>query len=151
MCNGYRATKSPAREVSPVNAIELAERLKTLSIQTDPWSRADGLKQHRFNASPLGSAYVSVSLAEQGPFASSNFNRVYLCGAEDGLAQEGLASIADLFRQAGVGRYYFWVSPGSSLGLVRRWVPAAGLTRRPYSHHPPLPRAAPQTAHLPTT
>jgi len=148
MCNGYRMDKIGGRQVSPVNAIELAKKLKTLSVQTDPWSRADGLKQHCFNASPLGSAYVSISLAEQGPFASSNFNRVYLCGAEDGLAQEGFANIADLFGQAGVDRYYVWLSPGSGMELVRRWLADAGMTRRPYVSYPVLARDASMPSHL---
>jgi hypothetical protein len=131
-----------------VNAIDLAEKLKKLNIQTDPWSRAAGLKQYRFNAGPLGSAYVSISLAEQGPFASSNFNRVYLCAAEDGLTAEGLASIADLFRQAGVERYYVWLSPGARMELVRRWLTDAGMTRRPYVSYPTLARDASAPSHI---
>ena len=125
-----------------VNATELAKKLKKLSIQTDPSSRADGLKQHRFDARPLGSAYVSISPAEQGPFASSNFNRVYLCGAEDGLTADGLAGIADLFRQAGVDRYYVWLSPGPGMELVRRWLEDAGMTQRPHVRYPTLARDA---------
>ena len=125
-----------------MNPVELAEKLKRFSIQTDPWSRADGLKQYRFKASPLGSAYVSVSPAEQGPFASSNFNRVYLCGAEDGLTASGLAGIADLFRQAGVDRFYVWLSPGPGMELVRRWLMDAGMTRRPHVRYLALVRDA---------
>ncbi|HEY1289487.1 MAG TPA: GNAT family N-acetyltransferase [Burkholderiales bacterium] len=125
-----------------MNPIELAEKLKQLSIQTDPCARADGLKQYRFHAPPFGSAYVSISPAEQGPFASSNFNRVYLCGAEDGLSADGLAEIADLFGQAGVDRYYAWLSPGPRMELVRRWLADAGMTRRTHVRYLTLARDA---------
>jgi hypothetical protein len=89
-----------------MDSTELAERIKRLNVQMDPSSRAEGLKQYCFDGAPFGSAYVTVSLAEQRPVASSNFNRVTLCGTEEGLTAEGLTRISDLFRQAGVERFY---------------------------------------------
>ena len=129
-----------------MNATELAQKLRNVSIQADSWCRADGLKQY-LDAAPLGSAYMTISPAEQGPFASSNFNRVYLCGAEDGLTADALASVADLFRQAGVDRYYVWLSPGPRMELVRCWLADAGMTRRPHVHYPTLSRDASPPSH----
>jgi GNAT superfamily N-acetyltransferase len=125
-----------------MDPIELAEILKRLNVQTDRWARAAGLQQHLFDAIPFGSAYVSVSPAEQGPFASANFNRVYLCGAEEGLTADGLANIANLFRQAGAERYFVWLSPGPRMAVVRGWLEDAGMTRRPHVRHPTLARDA---------
>jgi GNAT superfamily N-acetyltransferase len=121
---------------------ELAGMLKRLNIHADRWSREAGLTQHCLDARPFGSAYVSISLAEQGPFSSSNFNRVYLCGAGEGLTAEGLARIADLFRQAGVDRYYVWLSPGPRMEVVRAWLTDSGMTRRPHVRYPTLARDA---------
>ena len=95
-----------------MDEFQVAGLTKRLNVHMDTRCRADGLKQHRFDAAPFGSAYVTTSLAEQGPYASSNFNRVHLCGAEEGLTADGMAFIADLFRQAGVERFYVWLSPG---------------------------------------
>jgi GNAT superfamily N-acetyltransferase len=125
-----------------MDPIALAARLKSLNVHMDKWARADGLRQHVFDARPFGSAYVSISPAEQGPYASANFNRVHVCGAEEGLTAEGLARIADRFRQADVDRYFVWLSPGPRMEIVRGWLEGAGMTRRPYVRHPTLARDA---------
>jgi hypothetical protein len=77
-----------------------------------------------------------------GPYASSNFNRVHLCGAEEGLTADGMACIANLFRQAGVERFYVWLSPGPCMEVVRGWLTDAGMTRRPHVGYPTLVRNA---------
>jgi GNAT superfamily N-acetyltransferase len=125
-----------------MDPIALAERLKELNVGMDKWARADGLQQHVFDAAPFGAAYVSISPAEQGPYASANVNRIYLCGAEEGLTAAGLGHIADRFRQAGVDRYFVWLSPGPRMEVVRGWLEDAGMTRRPYVRHPTLARDA---------
>ena len=125
-----------------MDPIALAGRLKRLNVHMDRWARADGLKQQLFDATPFGSAYVSLSLTEQGPYASANFNRIYLCGTEEGLIAEGLARLADRFRQAGVDRYFVWLNPGPRMEVVRGWLEDAGMTRRPYVRHPTLARDA---------
>src|SRR5262249_60745484 len=112
-----------------------------------PWSRALGSTAPASEPRPFGSGYVSISPAEQGPLASSNFNRVYLCGAEEGLTAEGLARIADLFRQAGVDRYYVWLSPGPRMEAVRAWLTDSGMTRHPHVRHPTLARDAGMPPH----
>src|SRR5215470_13249661 len=118
-----------------MDPFQLAGLMKRLNAHMDPRCRADGLIQHRFDAAPFGSAYVTIAPAEQGPYASSNFNRVHLCGAEEGLTADGLARIADLFRQAGVGRFHVWLSPGPRMELVRRWLSNDGMTRRPWVNY----------------
>jgi hypothetical protein len=134
-------------DLNLMDPTELAAKLKRLNIHTDPWSRVHGLKQHCLNAAPFGSAYVTISLAEQGPVASSNFNRLYLYGTEEGLTAEGLRRIGDLFRQAGVAKYYVWLSPGPRIEIVRSWLTEGGLTRIPYVHYPTLARDARTRVH----
>jgi hypothetical protein len=120
---------------------ELAGLLKRLNVHMDARCRADGLRQHRFAAAPFGSAYVTISLTEQGPYASSNFNRVHVCGAEQGLTADGMARFADLFRQAGVDKFYVWLSPGPRMEVVRGRLTDASMTRRPHVSYPtPVPR-----------
>jgi GNAT superfamily N-acetyltransferase len=125
-----------------MDQLQLAELMKRLNVHMDARCRADGLKQHRFDAAPFGSAYVTISLAEQGPYASSNFNRVHLCGAEEGLTADGMACIADRCRQAGVERFYVWLSPGPRMQVVRGWLTDAGMTRHPHVSYPTLVRDA---------
>jgi GNAT superfamily N-acetyltransferase len=125
-----------------MDQFQLAGLMKRLNVHMDARCRADGLKQHRFDAAPFGSAYVTISLAEQGPYASSNFNRVHLCGAEEGLTADGMARIADLFSQAGVERYFVWLSPGPRMEVVRGWLIDAGMTRRLHVSYPTLVRGA---------
>jgi hypothetical protein len=122
--------------------VELALRMKRLSARMDARSDADGSRQYCFNTEPFGSAYVAVSFSEQGPVASSNSNRVTLCGTEEGLTAEGLTRIADLFKQAGVKRYYVWLSPGPEIEVVRGWLVDAGMTPNPYVQYPTLARDA---------
>src|SRR4030095_7432839 len=69
-----------------------------------------------------------------------NFNRVHLYGAEQGLTAHGMARIADLFRQAGVKKFYVWLSPGPGIDAVRGWLTDAGMTRRQYVRYPTLMR-----------
>ena len=122
--------------------LELAGLIKNLTIHMDARCRAAGLSQLRLDAAPFGSAYVSISLAEQGPHASSNFNRVHLSGAEHGLTADGMARIADLFRQAGVKKFYVWLSPGPRIDAVRGWLSDAGMARVQYVRYPTLVRDA---------
>ena len=123
-----------------MDPVELARLIKRLNIHMDARCRAAGLRQLRFDAAPFGSAYVSISLAEQGPYASSNFNRVHLRGAEPGLSAEGVARIADLFRQAGVKKFYVWLSPGPRVDAVRGWLTDEGMARVQYVRYPTLMR-----------
>jgi hypothetical protein len=141
MCDERRQTNGPEL-LDFTDPVELAQRMKRLSAHMDARSDADGLMQYCFGAEPFGSAYVTVSSSEQGPVASSNSNRVTLCGTEEGLTAEGLKRIADLFKQAGVKRYYVWLSPGPQIEVVRGWLVDAGMTPNPYVRYPTLARDA---------
>jgi hypothetical protein len=108
-----------------MDELELAGQLSMVRIQMDPRCRAEGLRQDHLEAAPFGSAYVSVSPAEHSPRASSNFNRVHLCGAEEGPRR--YAQIADLFRRAGVQKYFVWLSPAPDMERLRGRPAAAGM------------------------
>ena len=124
----------------------LAQTMKEMTRRTNAcWGPAD-IIQHQFVGSPFGSAYVSISPGEQGEHASSNGNRLHLCGAEPGLTADGITGLQKLFADAGIGRYFVWVSPGPKIEVVRRWLADAGLTRRPYVSYLTLARDVRQTA-----
>jgi hypothetical protein len=124
----------------------LAQTMKEMTRRTNAcWGPAD-IIQHQFAGSPFGSAYISISPGEQGEYASSNPNRLHLCGAEPGLTADGIKGLLKLFGDAGVGRYFVWISPGPEIEVVRRWLADAGLTRRPYVSYLTLARDARQTA-----
>jgi hypothetical protein len=100
----------------------LAKAMKEVTRQTDAcWWPAD-IIQHQFAGAPFGSVYVCISPGEQGEFASSNGNRLHLCGAEPGLTADGLTGLQKLFADAGIGRYFVWISPGPDIEMVRRWL-----------------------------
>jgi hypothetical protein len=123
----------------------LAQTTKEMTRRTDAcWGSAD-IIQHQFAGAPFGSAYVCISPGEQGEFASSNHNRLHLCGAEPGLTADGITGLQKLFSDAGIGRYFVWISPGPDIEVVRRWLADAGLTRRPYVSYLTLARDARRT------
>jgi hypothetical protein len=123
----------------------LAQTMKEMTRRTDAcWGSAD-IIQHQFAGAPFGSAYVCISPGEQGEFASSNPNRLYLCGAEPGLSADGIKGLLKLFGDAGVGRYFVWISPGPQIEVVRCWLADVGLRRRPYVSYLTLARDARQT------
>jgi hypothetical protein len=124
----------------------LAQVMKEMTRRTDAYWRPADIIHHQFAGAPFGSAYVCISPGEQGEFASSNHNRLFLCGAEPGLTAEGITSLQKLFADAGIGRYFVWISPGPDIEVVRRWLVDAGLTRRPYVSYLTLAGDARETA-----
>ena len=124
----------------------LAKAMKEMARRTDACWRPADIIQHHFAKTPFGSAYVCISPGEQSEFASSNHNRLHLCGAEPGLTADGIASLQKLFADAGIGRYFVWISPGPDIEVVRRWLTDAGLMRRPYVSYLTLARDARETA-----
>jgi hypothetical protein len=128
-----------------MDRFSLAKTMKEVTRRTDAcWRPAEGV-QHQFAGAPFGSAYVCISPGEQGEFASSNHNRLHLCGAEPGLTADGMAGLQKLFADAGIGRYFVWISPGPNIEVVRRWLADAGFRRRPYVHYLTLAQEARQT------
>ena len=105
--------------------------MKEMTRRTDSYWRPADIIQHQFTRPPFGSAYVCISRSEQGERPSSNHNRLHLCGAEPGLEADGITGLMTHFSEAGIGRYFVWVSPGPDMKAVRRWLADAGLARRP--------------------
>jgi GNAT superfamily N-acetyltransferase len=129
-----------------MNRFALAKAMKEVTRQTDACWRPANIIQHQFAGAPFGSAYVCISPGEQGQYASSNHNRLHLCGAEPGLTADGITGLQKLFADAGISRYFVWISPGPDIEVVRCWLMDAGLTRRPYVSYLTLARDARETA-----
>jgi GNAT superfamily N-acetyltransferase len=122
--------------------LALARTIKRLAAWMDDRSGRTGLIQHRFESAPFGNAYVCISPGDDSPFASANHNRVHLCGTDGGLTRDGVLRFASLFDEAGVGRFFVWLSPGPNIESVRAWVADAGLSRVPFVAYPTLARGA---------
>ena len=124
----------------------LAQTMKEMTRRTDSYWRPADIIQHQFTRPPFGSAYVCISRSEQGERPSSNHNRLHLCGAEPGLEADGITGLMTHFSEAGIGRYFVWVSPGPEMEAVHRWMANAGLARRPYVAYLTLARDAREPA-----
>jgi hypothetical protein len=133
-----------------MDRFSLAKTMKEMTRRTDAcWRPADSV-QHQFAGAPFGSTYVCISPGEQGEFASSNHNRLHLCGVEPGLTADGTTGLLKLFGDAGIGRYFVWISPGPDMEAVRRWLADAGLARRPSVAYLTLARDAWEPAQAAT-
>ena len=133
-----------------MDKFDLARTIKRLRDWMDSRSGRAGLVQHRFESAPFGTAYACLLPGDDHPHPSSNHNRVHLCGAEGGLTREGVRRLAGLFDEAGVGRFFFWLSPGPDRESVRGWLLEAGLSRFPYVAYPTLVRGADESAPVET-
>ena len=51
-------------------------------------------------APPFGHCYLTIDTERQGPLASVNFNRVYLCGTEAGMEPGSVGRWIELFAAA---------------------------------------------------
>jgi hypothetical protein len=123
-----------------MDELALSRTMKRLMAWMDDRSGRAGLIQHKFEGAPFGDAYVSIAPGDESPFASSNHNRVHLCGTDGGLTRDGVKRLAGLFEAAGVGRFFVWLSPGPNLDAVRGWLADAGQARVPYVTYPTLGR-----------
>jgi hypothetical protein len=139
-----------SHSTADMDRFALAKAMKEVTRRTDACWRPADIIQHQFAGAPFGSAYVCISPGEQSEYASSNPNRLHLCGAEPGLSADGIKGLLKLFGDAGVGRYFVWISPGPQIEVVRRWLADAGLTRRPYVSYLTLARDARETARVET-
>jgi hypothetical protein len=115
-----------------MDRLTLSKTMKEVTRRTDAYRRPADFIQHQFARAPFGSAYACISPGEQGQYASSNHNRLHLCGTEPGLTADGTTSLLKLFGDAGIVHYFVWISPGPDIEVVRRWLADAGLTRRPH-------------------
>jgi hypothetical protein len=123
-----------------MDRIELSSKMKRLSMWLDSRCEPEDLIQRHFDSTPFGNCYVTIDAARQGPFASGNFNRVHLCGAEPGLEPAGLDRLIELFTTAGVKRFFVWLSPGPRMDVARRWLEERGLSRIQRTGYPTLCR-----------
>jgi hypothetical protein len=123
-----------------MDRIALSSKMKRLLMWLNSQCESEELIQKRFDSAPFGNCYVTMDAARQGPFASDNYNRVHLCGAEPGLEPAGLDHLIERFTTAGVKRFFVWLSPGPNMDVVRRWLEERGLSRIRRTGYPTLYR-----------
>ena len=125
-----------------IDTLVLARTMQRLAAAIDTRCRPAGSVQRRFDAAPFGSAHVCISPSEESQFASANHNRIHLCGTAGGLTREGMAQLCRLFAEAGVSRFFVWLTPGPDMDRVRGWLSEAGMARHPHVAYPTLARMA---------
>jgi GNAT superfamily N-acetyltransferase len=125
-----------------MDRIGLSLKMRRLAAWLDARCQPDDLSRKQLRGPPFGNCYVTIDCDRQGPFASANLNRVYLCGTEAGMEPDGIARLIDLFRSEGVKRFFVWLSPGPDMEVVRRWLEASGLSRIRRTGYPTLCRKA---------
>ena len=123
-----------------MDPIDLSLKLRRLAAWLDGRSQPDGLIRRQLYGTPFGSCYVTIDPDRQAPYASANFNRDYLCGAEAGMEADGVDRLIDLFAAEGVTRFFVWLSPGPDMARVRSWLEARGLSRIRATGYPTLCR-----------
>ena len=113
-----------------MDKIDFSLKMRRLAQWVDSQRQPPSLIRKEFRGTPFGHCYVTMDVGRQTPFASSNINRVYLCGAEAGMSSAGVGRLIDLFATEGVKRFFVWLSPGPDMDLARGWLEAA----RPVPH-----------------
>lgn len=124
-----------------MDKIALSLKLKRFIPWLDDRCQPDSLIRKHFHGSPFGGCYVTIDPERQGTAASANFNRVYLCGTESGMAPDSVERFIELFAAVGVKRFFVWLSPGPDMGVVRGWLNERGLTRVRWRGYPTLCRS----------
>jgi hypothetical protein len=125
-----------------IDNLALARTMQRLAAAIDAACRPAAAVRRVFDAPPFGTAHVCISPGEESEFASSNHNRIHLCGTDGGLTRDGLAQLCRLFAEAGVGRFFVWLTPGPDMDAVRGWLAEAGMARHPHVAYPTLARPA---------
>jgi GNAT superfamily N-acetyltransferase len=133
-----------------MDTISLALKLRRLAAWLDGRCQPDSLVRKQFHGSPFGGCYVTIDSDRQGPFASANLNRVYLCGTEPGMDFDSVGRLIDLFKSEGVKRFFVWLSPGPNMDVVRRWIEGSGLSRIRRTGYPTLCRSQPSPLQFKT-
>jgi GNAT superfamily N-acetyltransferase len=124
-----------------MNEIDLSLKMRRLAAWLDGRCQPDSLIRKQFRGAPFGSCYVTIDPDRQGPFASANLNRVYLCGTEAGMDFDSVERLIELFATEGVRRFFVWLSPGPNMDEVRRWLQGSGLSRIRRTGYPTLCRS----------
>ena len=123
-----------------MDQIGLSLKLRRLAAWLDGRCQPDSLIRKQLHGAPFGDCYVTIDPDRQGPFASFNLNRVYLCGAEAGMGPDSVGRLIELFAAEGVKRFFVWLSPGPDMDAVRGWLEASGLSRIRRTGYPTLCR-----------
>jgi hypothetical protein len=118
----------------------LSLKMQRLTRWLDQHCQPDHLARMQFDAPPVGHCYLTIDTERQGPLASFNFNRVYLCGREAGMAPGSVAQWINLFAASGVKQFFVWLSPGPDMDAVRGWLKAGGFSQVPHLSYPTLVR-----------
>ena len=111
------------------DTIDLARRMRRLTQWVDSRRQPPTLIRRQFRGGSLGNCYVTIDPDRQTPFASSNLNRVYMCGAEAGMSSSSVPHMIDLFMTERVNRFFVWLSPGPDMDTARGWLEQHGLVR----------------------
>ena len=129
---------------------DLALKMRRLVQWVDSQRQPPSLIRKEFRGTPLGHCYLTMDVGRQTPFASSNLNRVYLCGAEEGMSSGGVGRLIDLFATEGVKRFFVWLSPGPDMDRARGWLEHHGLVRVRRTGYPTLCRTGNAPVHYQT-
>jgi len=121
-----------------MDKIGLSLKLRRLAAWLDGRCQPDSLVRKQLHGAPFGDCYVTIDPDRQGPFASSNLNRDYLCGAGAGSGPDSVGRLIELFAAEGVKRFFVWLSPGPDMDAVRGWLEAGGLSRIRRTDYPTL-------------
>ncbi|MEA2894640.1 MAG: hypothetical protein QOJ84_255 [Bradyrhizobium sp.] len=127
--------------MTAMDEIALSLKLKRFIPWLDERCQPDSLVRKQFQGAPFGSCYVTIDPDRQGTAASANLNRVYLCGAESGMAPDSPEHWIELFPAAGVKRFFVWLSPGPDMDVVRGWLDQRGFVRVRWTGYPTLCRS----------
>ena len=131
-----------------MDSLALASKMRRLAVWIDRNCQPAGFIQRCHSGAPFGGCYVSIDPNRQGPYASGNWNRIHLCGTEAGLSPDGLSRLAEQFTDAGVHRFFVWLSPGPEMDTIRSWLSAAGFSRIRRTGYPTLYRASLEPARF---
>ena len=107
----------------------LSLKMQRLTRWLDQNCQPDHLARMQFDAPPFGHCYLTIDTERQGPLASFNFNRVYLCGKEAGMDPGSVGQCIALFAASGVKKFFVWLSPGPDMAAVRGWLEAHGFSQ----------------------
>jgi GNAT superfamily N-acetyltransferase len=114
----------------------LALKMRELQAWLDRQCQAEGLIRKQFDRAPFGRCYATMDPRSQAAAASFNLNRVYLCGTDGGLDAEGVLRLIGMFTEAGVRRFFAWLSPGPGMDGARRWLADSGFERNRWVKYP---------------
>jgi L-amino acid N-acyltransferase YncA len=119
-----------------MDQVVLALKMRRLQAWLDSRCHAQDVIHKQFGGAPFGNSYVTMEPNSQAAAASFNLNRVYLCGTDGGLDAEGVSRLIGMFTEAGVRRFFAWVSPGPDMDSVRRWLADSGFERNRWVKYP---------------